>query len=77
MRRRLSLPLLVRLQVELVKAVLQIAEGLVEQAIPREVDPASRGTLAWKRLSEQDGGYLLSTLGLRLGRCATKARNLR
>ena len=62
---------------ELVKAVLQIIEGSVEQAIPREVDPALRGTLAWKHLSKQDGGYLLSALGLRLGRCATKARNLR
>ena len=62
---------------ELVEAVLQIAEGLVEQAIPREVDPTSRGTLAWKRLSKQDKGYLLSMLSLRPNKCVTKARNLR
>ena len=69
--------MLVWLQVELVEVILQVEEGSIEQAIPREVDPALRGTLAWKHLSEQDGGYLLSMLGLRPSICATRARNLR
>ena len=77
MRRRLLLLLLVWLQEELVEAVPQIAEGLAEQVIPQEVDLALRATLAWKHLSEQGGGYLLSMLGLRPGRCATKACNPR
>ena len=76
-RRRLSLSLLVWLQVEVVATVLQMVEDSVRQAIPWEVDPALQGTLVLKRLSAQDGGCLLSAFGLCLGRYPTKARSLR
>ena len=48
-RRRLLLPLLVRLQEELVKAILQIAEGLAEQVIPWEVDPGLETSIRARR----------------------------
>ena len=61
---------------ELVGAVLQITEDFVERVIPQEVDPTWQESSVSKHLFEQGGGYLLSALGLRTGRCVKKGHNL-